>query len=47
MASAPRKDQTHGSYLKKTGVSKKALKNPSGRTVHKDAKIATLRKSSG
>jgi len=46
MARAPRKDQTLATYLKKAGVSKKALKTPTGRTVRKDAKIATLRKRS-
>ena len=46
MARTPRKDQTLGSYLKKAGVAKKALKNPSGRTVRKDAKLGTLQKRS-
>ena len=46
MARAPRKDQTIGSYLKKAGVSKKALKTGTGRPVRKDAKISTLRKRS-
>jgi hypothetical protein len=46
MARTPRKDQTLGSYLKKAGVAKQALKTPTGRTVRKDAKIATLRKRS-
>ncbi len=35
-----------GSLLKKAGIKKKALKTPTGRTVRKDATIATLRKRS-
>jgi hypothetical protein len=46
MARKPRKDQSFGSFLKKAGVSKKALKTSTGRTVRRDAKLSTLQKRS-
>ena len=44
MPRKPRIDQTLGSYLKKAGIPKAAMKSPTGRATRKDAKIGTLAK---
>lgn len=41
-----RADKKLGSLLKAEGISKKALKSKTGRTVRSDAKLGTLRKRS-